>query len=631
MTHARETDTPPVRLICDRLADIAQEDPDRALVFDPVFGRFTYADMHAQVRRLAHGLVAHGIGPGDVVILQLPNWAPFLTFHIALTAIGAVTALVPFVYREHEIRGAVALTGARALVIPDEYRSFSYRRMAERVRSACPDLRQVLLVGGGSGAGGDSGDSGDTGGSGAIGGDGDTHGSGDIGPNGGNGDTDGSGDIRDTGSSRGAGGHAVAGGSGSGSNRDTDNAGSAGGEPDSDGGFIDYAALMAEPWERTVPCDLAALAPGVDDLTAIGFTSGTTGDLKGVMFDTRVLAAVNHGFVERYGLCEHDRILGGSPLGHAVGFTHALRMTLTIGGSIVLQQRWEPSEAIELIRRERCTYMAAATPFLMDIIGHPALAQAGHLPSLRLFLCGGASIPEQLAHDAERALPHTFTSPLWGMTECGGVTTCPFDAPAQKRHTTDGTPCGGMALKVVDTSGAEVPRGVEGELMARGPMVARGYYGRDDLTRESFLPDGFFRTGDQARMDEDGYIRITGRIKDLVIRGGVNIAPAEIESVLFSHPRVANAAVVGMPDPRLGERVCAFVIPDPAAAGDCTLALTVEEVQGWMQAAGLAKPKWPERVEVVDAFPMTASGKVQKFRLREWIAAKLNAETGRTA
>lgn len=556
MTGTRE-----VRLVSDRLADIARRDPHRELVFDPVFGRFTYADIDAQVRRLAHGLAARGIGRGDVVILQLPNWAPFLTFHIALTAIGAVTALVPFVYREHEISGVAALTGARALVVPDEYRGFSYRRMAERVRTAHIDLRHVFLVGPER-------------------------------------------QIQRHDESRDE-------------------------EPDGSDAFVDYAALMAEPWERTAPCDLAARAPDLEDLTAIGFTSGTTGDLKGVMFDTRIIAAVNRGFVDRYGLNENDRILGGSPLGHAVGFTHALRMALTIGGSIVMQQQWNPGEAIELIRREHCTYMAAATPFLMDVIGHPALAEAEHLPSLRLFLCGGASIPEQLARDAGEALPHTFTSPLWGMTECGGVTTCPFDAPAEKRHTTDGKPCGGMELKVVDASGAEVPRGVEGELMARGPMVARGYFGRDDLTRESFLPDGFFRTGDQARMDEDGYIKITGRIKDLIIRGGVNIAPVEIESVLFSHPKVENVAVVGMPDPRLGERICAYVILDADAAGDSTL--TVGEVQTWMQEVGLAKPKWPERIEVVDTFPMTASGKVQKFRLREWIAARVEAERGCSA
>jgi len=253
------TATGEVRLVSDRLADIAREDPRRELVFDPVFGRLSYADVDAQVRRLAHGLVARGIGPGDVVILQLPNWAPFLAFHVALTAIGAVTALVPFVYREHEIGGVAALTGACALVVPDEYRGFSYRRMAERVRSRRTGLRHLFLVGRGeSGVGSDGSEE-----------------------------------------------------------------------------FIDYASFMAEPWERTTPCDLTALAPGLDDLTAIGFTSGTTGDLKGVMFDTRVIAAVNRGFVDRYGLNADDRILGASPLGHAVGFTHALRMALTIGGSTV--------------------------------------------------------------------------------------------------------------------------------------------------------------------------------------------------------------------------------------------------------------------------------------------------------
>ena len=152
-------------------------------------------------------------------------------------------------------------------------------------------------------------------------------------------------------------------------------------------------------------------------------------------------------------------------------------------------------------------------------------------------------------------------------------------------------------------------------------MVTRGYYARPDLTQDSFQEDGWFKTGDQAWMDEDGYIKITGRIKDLIIRGGVNISPADIESVLFSHPRVTNAAVVGMPDPRLGERICAFVI---LADGE---PLEIKDVQDWMANAGVAKPKWPERIEAVENFPMTPSGKVQKFRLREIIATQLAQKT----
>ena len=263
--------------------------------------------------------------------------------------------------------------------------------------------------------------------------------------------------------------------------------------------------------------------------------------------------------------------------------------------------------------------MAAATPFLMDVVYHPDLPGHDHLPSLRLFLCGGASVPEKLMRDARANLPRTFTSPLWGMTECGGVTTCPFDAPEEKLYATDGLPCGSMELKVVDRGGSPVPAGVDGELMARGPMVAKGYFRQPELTAEHFLSDGFFRTGDQAHMDEDGYIKITGRIKDLIIRGGVNIAPVEIENVLFSHPDIANAAVVGMPDRRLGERICAVLV----LRGRDTLPLP--EVQQWMAEAGVAKPKWPERIEVVSELPMTPSGKVQKFRLREIIAEQLKS------
>ncbi len=528
-------------LITDRLFEIAEHDTDRVLVVDPVFGRFTYGDVANQVERLAFGLRNLDLGPGDIVILQLPNWAPFLVFHMALTAIGAVTTTIPIDYRERELGGVLQLTGAKALVVPVAFHGFDFAAMGKSLGRDFPDLRHVFLVGG-------------------------------DGP---------------------------------------------GGAP----GFVHYDTLMRRPRESRGSADIfAALKPGLDEMTALAFTSGTTGDLKGAIYDTGILHATNMGLVERYGLDEEDRIFGCSPLGHAVGFTHALRMTLTIGGRIVLLDRWDAGRALEIIDEERCTFMAGATPFLMDLVYHRQLERYANLPSLRLFLCGGASIPEQLMRDARTALPHTFVSPLWGMTECGGVTTCPFDAPEEKLYATDGLPCSNMELKVVDQNGKPVPSGVDGELMARGAMVTRGYFRQPELTREHYLTDGFFRTGDQARMDEDGYIKITGRLKDLIIRGGVNISPVEIENVLFSHPKVTNVAVVGMPDPRLGERTCAFVV---LAQGE---SLGFEEVQRWMDEAGVAKPKWPERVEAIDALPMTPSGKIQKFRLREIIAKRLAEE-----
>lgn len=533
------------RLITDQLFDIAERDCDRELIVDPVFGRFTYGDIAQQVQRLAHALHHYGIGRGDLVVLQLPNWTPFLTFHLALTAIGAVTVNIPIVYREHELTRIFDLTKAKALVLPATFRGDSYKTMGAALQRDNASLEHVFLVGGGA--------------------------------------------------------------------------------VDEEPGLIGYESLMRHSWESQAGDEpLSALKPDLNDVTALGFTSGTTGDLKGAMFDTEVLIATNKGLIDRYGLNQDDRVFSCSPLGHAVGFTHALRMTFTIGASMTLLEYWNPERAIELLHQERCTYVAAATPFLIDMLKHPALKACGGLPSMRLFLCGGASVPEQLVRDARIALPQTFTSPLWGMTECGGVTTCPFDAPEEKLYTTDGLPCGGMELKVVDPDGNELPPGADGELMARGPMMTRGYYRQPELTAESYLPDGYFRTGDQARMDEDGYVKITGRIKDLIIRGGVNISPVEIENVIFSHPKVSDVAVVGMPDPRLGERSCAFVILKDGPKDEQHLDLT--EVQDWMARAGVAKPKWPERVELVDALPTTPSGKVQKFRLREMIAERMAAE-----
>lgn len=515
-------------LISDRLFAIAKRDPDRELIVDDVFGRFTYAQIAEQVRRVACGLHELSIGPGDVVIIQLPNWTPFIVFHLALSTIGAITGNIPFVYREREVGAILRLTRAKALVVPRSYRGFDFEAMGRTLLSEHDCLQRVFIAGDGKG---------------------------------------------------------------------------------NESAYVTSYDSLLKNSLREESLDL--LKPRLGDVTALGFTSGTTGDLKGAVFDSNILAAVNRGFIDRYSLDENDRIFGCSPLGHAVGFTHALRMTLAIGGCIVLLEHWAPDRAVETIYRERCTFMAAATPFLMDLVYHPALERFHRLPSLRLFLCGGASIPVQLMQDARDSLPHTFTSPLWGMTECGGVTTCPFDAPLEKLFSTDGRPCDSMQLKIVDGKGTTLEPGMDGELMVRGPMVAKGYFAQPELTAEYFLPDGYFRTGDQARMDTDGFIKITGRIKDLIIRGGVNISPVEIENVLFSHPKVINAAVVGMPDDRLGERPCAFLVLVPGEH------LPLEEVQQWMAKANVAKPKWPERIVAVEALPMTASGKVQKFKLRE--------------
>ena len=531
-------------LITDRLFETADRHPEREMIIDPRFGRLTYGEVADQVERLAWALRERGFGAGDIVVLQLPNWTPFIIFHLALSLLGAVTVNIPVVFREREVGGILALTEAKGIVVPDEYRGVDFPAMVESLTGGCPQLAFTLMVEGDPASGPRS-------------------------------------------APRGGGPERVL-----------------------------YTELMSmPPISPDARRELQSAKPGLDDMTALGFTSGTTGGLKGAIHDSRILSAINTGFIKRHGLNENDRLMGSSPFGHAVGFTHVVRMTVSIGASVVLLEYWNPRRALELIQGEGCTFIAGATPFLMDLVYHPDLPAFENLPTLRLFLCGGASAPERLLRDAGANLPHTFVSASWGMTECGGVTTCPPDCDPAKRFDTDGLPCDGMELKVVDADGVTLPAGAEGELMVRGPMVAKGYYRQPELTKELFLADGFFRTGDQARMDADGYVKITGRIKDLIIRGGVNISPVDIETVLFAHPKISNAAVVGMPDPRLGERVCAFVIPTSGADLDRA------EIADWVARSGLAKQKWPERIELVDAFPMTPSGKVQKFKLRESLSS----------
>jgi acyl-CoA synthetase (AMP-forming)/AMP-acid ligase II len=523
-------------MITDRLQNIAKFTPQKPLVFDVRNGWQSYAEVTEKTEFLIGALRSLDIDPGDIVIIQLPNCSEFLIFHLAVSAIGAITATIPVVYRERELRGVVEQTGAKAIVIPRSYRGHDYLKMAEDLKAAASSLTHIFVV---------------------------------------------------------------------------DEAG----RSVSGDGVVDYDTLIAQ--KKTI--SWANLRPELDDLTALGFTSGTTGNLKAAMYSTRVLTATNDGLRNRYDLNTEDRVFACSPVGHAVGFTHALRMTLSIGGSIVMLDHWDCARALELSQTTQCTYMACATPFLNDIVYHSDLQRRGALSSVRLFLCGGATIPRQLMKDARERMPYTFTSPLWGMTECGGVTTCPFDAPEEKLFETDGLPCDGMELKVVDRNGHTLAIGDEGELMARGPMVTLGYFRQDELTKEYFLPDGFFRTGDLARIDADGYVRVTGRIKDLIIRGGVNIAPAEIEELLFRHPHVSSVAVVGAPDSRLGERICAYVVLSKGRD------LSLREVQDWMRAAQIAQNKWPEFIEVVDRLPMTTSGKIQKFILRDMIANKIGS------
>jgi acyl-CoA synthetase (AMP-forming)/AMP-acid ligase II len=308
-----------------------------------------------------------------------------------------------------------------------------------------------------------------------------------------------------------------------------------------------------------------------------------------------------------------------STLGHQTGYLYGFCLNFMLGATAVWLDIWNAREAARLIEAERVTFTMGATPFLQDL----TYAETAHdLSSLRVFISAGASIPRQLVKDARSRLGCAISAG-WGMTENGLVTCNGLADPEDTVVGTDGLPLPGMALRVVDEAGDDVPTGTEGDLLVTGPAQFVGYFKRPEFTREGHTADGWFKTGDRATLDRDGYVSITGRSKDVIIRGGENIPVAEVENALFAHPKIAGVAVVAMPDPRLQERACAFVIPKPGET------VTLADLIAHLDTRQLAKQKYPERLEIVSEFPMTPSGKIQKYRLRQILRDKIEAEKQR--
>ena len=355
------------------------------------------------------------------------------------------------------------------------------------------------------------------------------------------------------------------------------------------------------------------LPPGLrpDDMAVLMFTSGTTGEPKGVMHTSNSLIACCKALSGRFGLDTSDVLLVASPVGHMTGYAAIVLLSVYLGGTMILQDVWEAKRGVGLMVREAVTYTAASTPFLGDIC-EAVKGGAPQPSSLRSFLCGGAPIPSVLIERAADELGLKVCS-LWGMTEVlSGTLTEPARA-AEKSASTDGRSLEGMEVRIADADGRSMPPGESGRLLVRGAQMFKGYYKRPEL--QTFDSDGWFDSGDLAYMDEDGYIRISGRVKDILIRGGENVPVVEIENLLYKHPAVSAVAVVGFPDARLGERGCAFIVPRDGSMIDLTA------VQAYLGEARMAKQFWPERVELVAELPRTASGKIQKFKLREIAAA----------
>ncbi|HSB43206.1 MAG TPA: AMP-binding protein [Methylomirabilota bacterium] len=382
-------------------------------------------------------------------------------------------------------------------------------------------------------------------------------------------------------------------------------------------GTTPLGALTDQAWEARAG---RRPLPGTDPNTVhhVVFTSGTTGEPKGVMHTQNTMQSTIYRLIERLEFSSQDVVLMASTLGHQTGYLYGYCLTMLLGATAVWLDVWSAEAGARLIEAEGVTFTMGATPFLRDL----TYTDARHdMRSLRLFISAGAPIPRPLVQDA-RARLGCAISAGWGMTENGLATCNGLRDPEEKVVGSDGAPLPGMELRVVDGDGAPVPAGVEGDLLVRGAAQFVGYFRRPQFTADAHTADGWFKTGDRGTLDADGYLAITGRSKDLIIRGGENIPVVEVENLLYTHPKIAGVAIVAIPDPRLGERACAVVIPREGAA------LTLGEIVAFLERHQLARQKLPERLELVSEFPMTPSGKIQKYRLRELVNERIKAERG---
>jgi cyclohexanecarboxylate-CoA ligase len=506
--------------------------PDKVFVTDATTS-YTFGQLRDAARRLAAGLERIGIGKGDRVAVQLPNWTEFVVISVALSRLGAIMIPIMPIYRDDDVRFIVETAGIKAAFTPGVFRGFDHASMFLGFAQEGTPLETVIVVRG------------------------------------------------------------------------------AGGVPD---GALGYDDVLAGP-----DAEPAAAGAGPDDPFVIVFSSGTTSRPKGCLhtFNTYCAGARLLGQVWRY--TADDIQFGPSPVTHTTGLVTSVLMPLIHGAGSHLMEVWEPREALERIAKFHCTAAVTATTFLQTMLRvyDPDQHDAS---SLRFWTSAGAPIPGSFVEEARRAFPGMQVLSLYGRSENLVTTTCTVDDLPERSVTSDGRAAPGQEVRIVDFSGREVPRGQEGDIAFRGAMHMLEYIGQPGATAEMFTEDGFSRSGDLGVMDADGYVRVTGRIKDIVIRGGLNISVRQVEDLLSAHPAVAAAAAVGMPDDVLGERVCCYLVPAGGAEP-----LTVEQVREYLLGRGLAIQKVPERIEILAALPMTATGKVQKNVLREDIADRLRA------
>jgi acyl-CoA synthetase (AMP-forming)/AMP-acid ligase II len=551
------------------LARRVGETPDREALTDGTH-RLTYRELVHGIDRMAARLRALGIGVGDVVTIQLPNWVEFAFVFFALERLGAVAVTVSVDFRSRELEYIMRFAGSKMLVCCGLFRDFDHVAMAAELKPKLPALECIGVVRGIPRA-----------------------------------DESGSGRVSSARSC--ASSDALCARTSKELPRwPLASLASAAGP-----GMVSLDDVVAGSGP---PAGFVPVPMNADTIMRMAFTSGTTGNPKGVMHSHNTTLAAARILNGDVGLSADDVMMIWLPLGLNWGYL-TLVQSILAGAKAVLLDRFRPAAALDLIERERVTYIPTAPASLTTILQEPELARRD-LSSLRIVVSGGASAPVETIRAWRRAAPGILLE-LLGMLETGyQAYTRATDDPEQVAGSV-GRPASHMGLKLVDADGREVAHGEEGDICCDGPSVHLGYHNNPAANAEAFLPDGWFRSGDLGMIDPDGNLRIVGRLKEMINRGGKKFFPREIEEILYTHRQVLYAAIVGIPDPRLGERNCLCLVPRPGETP------TLASLVGFL-GDSVATYKLPERLELFTQFPFTPTGKIQRHALVREVVARMS-------